>query len=88
MEGQLRFFLFECPTFWQWVEVLLHEALYPLQVELDQHIVKLSALVLPHIDDVLQVGNGQLLKTLLQEVQNFMPGQGLHLCQVLSEDLE
>lgn len=79
---------FEGPTFRQRVEVLLHEALHSLQVELDQHVVELGALVLPHVDDVLQVGDGQLLEALLQEVQHFVPGQGLHLRQVLGEDLE
>lgn len=82
------FVFFEGPTFRQRVEVLLHEALHPLQVELDQHVVELGALVLPHVDDVLQVGDGQLLEALLQEVQHFVPGQGLHLRQVLGEDLE
>lgn len=50
--------------------------------------MELWALVLPHVDDVFQVGDGQLLEALLQEVQHFVPGQGLHLCQVLGEDLE
>lgn len=40
-------------TFWERVEVLLHEALNPLQVELDQHVVELWALVFPHGDNVL-----------------------------------
>lgn len=40
-------------TFWQGVEVLFHEALNPLQVELDQHVVELWALVVPRGDNVL-----------------------------------
>lgn len=72
---------------WEGVEVLLHEALDPLQVELDQHVVELGALVLPHVDDVLQIRDGQLLEALRQEVQRLVPGQVLHLDQVLGEDL-
>lgn len=74
-------------TFWQGVEVLLHEALNPLQIELDQHVVKLGALIIPHVNDVLQIRDGQLLKALPQEVQHLVSGQSLHLCQVLCEDL-
>lgn len=40
-------------TFWERVEVLFHEALNPLEVELDQHVVELWALIVPHIDNVL-----------------------------------
>lgn len=75
-------------TFWQGVEVLLHEALNPLQIELDQHVVELRALIVPHVNNVLQVRDGQLLKALPQEVQHLVSGQSLHLCQVLCEDLD
>ncbi len=74
-------------TFWQRVQVLFHEALNPLQVQLDQHIVKLRALIVPHIDDVLQIWDGELLEALLQKVQHLVSGQSLHLCQILGEDL-
>lgn len=77
-----------CLTFRQWVEVHFHEALHLLQVELDQNIVELGACLVPHVNDVLQVRDGQLLEALLQEVQHLIPGQSLHLRQVLSEDLK
>lgn len=67
---------------------MFHEALNPLQIELDQHVVKLRALVLPHVNDVLQIGDGELLEALLQEVEHLVSGQGLHLGQIFSEDLE
>lgn len=67
---------------------MFHEALNPLQVELDQHVVKLRALVLPHVNDVLQIGDGELLEALLQEVEHPVSGQGLHFGQIFGEDLE
>lgn len=50
--------------------------------------MELGALVLPHVNYVLQVGDGQLIKALPQKVQYFVSGQGLHLYEVLGEDLE
>ena len=74
-------------TLGQGVEVLLHEALHALQVELDEHVVEVGPRVFPHVDDVLQVGGGQLPEALPQEAQHTVPGERLHLCQVLREDL-
>lgn len=50
--------------------------------------MKLRALIVPDVNDVLQIWDGEFLKALLQEVQHLVPGQSLHLCQVLGEDLD
>lgn len=50
--------------------------------------MKLRALIVPDVNDVLQIWDGEFLKALLQEVQHLVPGQSLHLGQVLGEDLD
>lgn len=74
-------------TFWQRVEVLFHQALNPAQVQLNQDVVELRALLIPLVDDVLQIRDGQLLKAFLQELKYFVSRQSFHLRQIFSKDL-
>lgn len=75
-------------TFWQRFEIFLHQDLNTLQVEQGQDVVKLRLLLVPHIDYVLQIWNGQLFEAVLQEVQHLVPRQSLHFRQVFSENLD